>query len=73
MSESDFFLYLCKIFTIFNNINIIMKKKYESPEVRLVICQVENGYALSHRDPATSTPQLEEFHNTEYSYGDDIF
>lgn len=50
-----------------------MKKNYQAPEVRLVICQVENGYALSHHNPATSTPQLEEFHNTEYSYGDDIF
>lgn len=50
-----------------------MKQKYEAPEVRLAACQVENGYALSHRNPVNNDPQLEEFHNTEYSYGDEIF
>lgn len=52
-----------------------MKHIYQAPEVRLTTCQVENGYALSHADPTNPTPapQLEEFHETNYSYGNEIF
>lgn len=52
-----------------------MQHNYETPEVRLVLCKVENSYVLSHRNPDTSDSftQLDEFHNTSYNYGDEIF
>lgn len=49
-----------------NNMN---KKKYETPEVTLMECHVEKGFAGS----ATAPQQMEGLHETQNNYGDEIF